>query len=62
MVGGYNTMFDWGIFNPIRLNITEINETSSVSRERITLNEWNEIVNRIHKQEAGISFLKFQKK
>jgi hypothetical protein len=61
MVGTYNKMFDWGIFNPIRLNITEINETSSVSRKRIALNEWNEIANKIHKREVGISFLNFRK-
>ena len=60
MVGTYNKMFDWGIFNPIRLNITEIDETSSVSRKRIALNEWNEMVNKIHKREIGMSFTKFK--
>ncbi len=46
----YNKMFDWGIFKPIRLNITELNETSSVSRDRVTLADWNEMVWRIHQK------------
>jgi hypothetical protein len=61
IVSTYNKMFDCGIFNPIRLNITEIDETSSVSRKRITISEWNEMVSKVHKREVGISFMKFKK-
>ncbi len=55
----YNKMFDWGIFKPIRLNITEIDDTSTVSRQRVELNEWNEMVGRIHRQGKGKSFINF---
>lgn len=57
----YNKMFDWGIFKPVRLNITEIDETSTVSRERLDLAVWNEMVGKIHEQERGISFINFKK-
>lgn len=46
----YNKMFDWGIFKPIRLNITESDETSSICRKRISLNEWHQMVRQLHKQ------------
>lgn len=61
LLGIYNKMFDWGIFKPIRLNITEIDETSTVSRERLDINEWNEMVRKIHEQERGMSFINFNK-
>lgn len=57
----YNKMFDLGIFRPIRLNITEIDDTSTVSRERLGLKEWNEMVWKIHQKEKGISFIHFNK-
>jgi hypothetical protein len=54
-------MFDWGIFKPIRLNITELDETSSISRNRITRTEWNEMVRKIHLQGYGKTFIKLRK-
>lgn len=58
----YNKMFDWGVFKPIRLNITEVDVTSTVSRKRLDLEEWKEMVGGIHGQEIGISFNKFEHK
>jgi hypothetical protein len=59
LLGIYNKMFDWGIFKPIRLNITELDDTSTVSRERLELKRWNEMVGKIHEQKRGISFIDF---
>jgi hypothetical protein len=53
----YNKMFDWGIFKPIRLNITESNQTSSVSRARIKQQEWSEAVRKQHQQGIGVAFV-----
>ena len=61
IVSVYNKMFDWGIFKPIRLNITELDETSSISRNRITRTEWNEVVWKIHLQGDGKTFIKLKK-
>lgn len=55
----YNKMFDWGIVKPIRLNITELDATSDVSRERLELKRWNALVGKIHGEERGISFINF---
>ena len=52
----YNKMFDWGIFRPIRLNITESDETSGVSRHRLTLQEWNDSVAGMHRKGQGTAF------
>lgn len=52
----YNKMFDWGIFKPIRLNITESDETSSVSRKRTTLSQWNKAVQKFHSKGYGKTF------
>lgn len=60
IVSVYNKMFDWGVFKPIRLNITESDETSSISRKRITVAEWNELVEKMHQQETGKTFMKFK--
>ncbi len=54
----YNKMFDWGIFKPIRLNITELDETSSVRRDRVVLADWNEMVWNIHQKGVGKTFIK----
>jgi hypothetical protein len=62
LIGAYNKGFDWGVFSPIRLNITEIDETSSISRKRISLKKWNELVHKIHKREVGRSFMNAYKK
>jgi hypothetical protein len=61
ILGIYNKMFDWGIFKPVRLNITETDDTSTVSRERLDLKEWNEMVGNIHKEGKGTSFTKLKK-
>jgi len=61
IVSVYNKMFDWGIFKPIRLNITELDETSFVSRNRITKTEWNEMVKKIHQKGSGKTFINFKK-
>jgi hypothetical protein len=61
LLGLYNKMFDWGIFKPIRLNITESDDTSTVSRERLDLKEWNKMIGKIHEEERGISFLNLNK-
>lgn len=53
----YNSMFDWGVFKPIRLNITESDQTSSVSRARIKQQEWSEAVRKQHQQGVGIAFV-----
>lgn len=53
----YNSMFDWGVFKPIRLNITESNQTSSVSRARIKQQEWSEAVRKQHQQGVGVAFV-----
>ena len=58
IVSVYNKMFDWGIFKPIRLNITELDETSSISRNRITRKEWNKMVWDIHQRGYGKNFSK----
>jgi hypothetical protein len=58
IVSIYNKMFDWGIFKPFRLNITEMDETSSVSRDRMTLKEWNELVWKFHQKGLGNFFYK----
>lgn len=52
----YNKMFDWGILKPIRLNITESDETSGVGRKRTTLKQWNKAVEQLHAQGIGITF------
>lgn len=57
LIGAYNKGFDWGIFSPIRLNITEIDETSNISRNRLSLKKWNELVHKIHEREGGRSFM-----
>ncbi len=41
VIHGYNRCHEWGNFLPIRLNITESNATTSISRERLELDEWN---------------------
>lgn len=56
IVSIYNRMFDLGIFKPIRLNITETDETSSISRNRITISEWNDRVWKTHSQGHGNAF------
>lgn len=56
LLGLYNKMFDWGIFKPIRLNITEIDDTSTVSRKRLDLRQWNEMVGKMHREERGMGF------
>jgi hypothetical protein len=53
----YNNMFDWGVFKPIRLNITESDQTSSVSRARIKQHEWSEAVRKRHQQGVGVGFV-----
>jgi hypothetical protein len=53
----YNSMFDWGVFKPIRLNITESDQTSSVSRARIKQQEWSEAVRKQHQQGIGVAFV-----
>jgi len=53
----YNSMFDWGVFKPIRLNITESDQTSSVSRARIKQQEWSEAVRKQHLQGVGVAFV-----
>ncbi len=53
----YNSMFDWGVFKPIRLNITESDQTSSVSRTRIKQQEWSEAVRKKHQQGIGAAFV-----
>lgn len=53
----YNNMFDWGVFKPIRLNITESDQTSSVSRVRIKRHEWSEAVRKRHQQGVGVGFV-----
>ncbi len=60
-VSVYNKMFDWGIFKPIRLNITELDDTSSISRLRIKRTEWDEMVRKIHQQGYGKTFIKVKK-
>jgi hypothetical protein len=52
----YNRMFDWGVFKPIRLNVTESDKTSGVSRKRTTLEQWNKAVEQLHSQGFGITF------
>lgn len=59
MIGVYNRMFDWGIFKPVRLNITELDETSSVSRKRLDLQEWKKQVGKMHGNGRGVSFMNF---
>lgn len=58
VLGLYYKLFDWGIFNPIRLNITERDETSSISRKRVPVDEWNTTVAKMHEREIGKSFTK----
>ncbi|MCP3931732.1 MAG: hypothetical protein GY705_21865 [Bacteroidetes bacterium] len=53
----YNNMFDWGVFKPIRLNITESDQSSSVSRVRIKQHEWSEEVRKQHQQGVGVGFV-----
>jgi len=52
----YNRMFDWNIFRPVRLNITESDRTSGVGRERLTLKEWNRMVNELHSRGDGVTY------
>lgn len=60
VLGAYNKMFDWGIFKPIRLNITELDETSSVSRKRMTFYKWNKSVRKLHQNEVGRNYSKYR--
>jgi hypothetical protein len=53
----YNKMFDWGVFKPIRLNITESDQSSSVSRNRIKQAEWSKAVRRQHQKGVGVGFV-----
>lgn len=53
-LGSINHMiFDLGIMKPFRLNITEADETSSVSRKRLLVKEWNAVVERRHRSGQG---------
>ena len=56
VVDTYNKMYDWGIFHSVRLNITEMDETSTVSRERLSLDEWHVMVDNLHKREVGRNY------
>ena len=53
----YNKMYDWGIFKPIRLNITESDHSSSVSRNRIKQAEWSKAVRQQHQKGVGVGFV-----
>jgi hypothetical protein len=55
----YNNLFNWGVFKPIRLNITESDQTSSVSRVKITQHEWSEAARKRHQQGVGVGFVNF---
>ncbi len=38
----YNYLFDAGVFKPVRFNITESDATSSISRKRLSVDEWKQ--------------------
>jgi hypothetical protein len=55
-----HTLLRWGVLTPFRLNVTEMDETSSVhlGREAISTAEWARQSRRLHRQEIGRSFSK----
>ncbi len=53
----YNKMYDIGLLHPYRLNITEMDETSSMSRVRISREKWSDMSKRVHLQGKGKTFL-----
>jgi len=56
IVVAYNKMFDWGAFKGFRLNITESDETSSVSGEMLQKEKWSATVERTHARGRGLTF------
>lgn len=56
IIAVYNKLFDWGVFKPIRLNITESDDTSSVGRKRITRTAWSAMVEKRHQKGFGKTF------
>lgn len=52
------TLLEWGVLTSFRLNVTEMDETSSVrlGREAISTAEWARQSRRLHEQGLGCSF------
>jgi hypothetical protein len=48
LISAYNKFFDWGILKPYRINITESNKTSSIGSKRLSLEKWNDMVEKLH--------------
>lgn len=48
--------FDLGLLKPFRLNITESDDTSSISRKRLRVSGWKKMVEQRHQTGLGISF------
>ena len=57
LIAAGNAMFDWGILKPFRLNITESDETSSVSRTRLRKDAWEAMVWEMHLRGQGITYM-----
>ena len=57
-VGAGHALLRWGLLTPFRLNITEMDETSSVSigEEPISTAEWARQVAQLHRRGTGRSF------
>lgn len=53
-----HTLLDWGVLTPYRLNVTELDETSSVSigREAIATSTWAQKSQALHQKKIGRSF------
>ncbi len=58
LIGTVYQLLDWGLVTPYRLNVTEMDETSSVSigTEPIATSEWAERSLALHRQGKGRSF------
>ncbi|KXB09473.1 hypothetical protein AKJ60_00120 [candidate division MSBL1 archaeon SCGC-AAA385M11] len=55
-VGLLNKLFDWGVLKTYRLNITEMDQTTSVGRKRISREKWSRMVYELHRQGKGRTF------
>jgi hypothetical protein len=58
LVGAGHQLLEWGVLSPFRLNITEMDATSSVSAgtEPISTSEWAEQSLALHREGKGHSF------
>jgi hypothetical protein len=59
LVGTGHTLLAWGVLTPYRMNITEMDETSSISigTEAISTSAWSQKSRTLHQKQRGRSFV-----